>query len=297
MVSEAFKSLPQPQALAPAVSGGGKGGVGVGAAGSTGSCGKTIYRATGAPRSGGAGSNQGIHYSSTGQSATSHRVDISGVGGQTALEATVYLTMQTGCGGGHDELTIKFYGPSHTDKNCCYCLHAINPRGQVGFGEEGIHPHTNTFAHAVTNVGSLGGKRVGFKAVIWKSGTTIHQENWLDTGGSWRKVNEYNRTDCGKDKKSTGPVANAEVEFRIDCSSAVFACTSVVPISPGARAAYAQVKSYAASRAYEVGVPIDQWDPDSVYASYLTVPGKDDCGELDFNLATPEYHIGVSNVH
>jgi hypothetical protein len=201
--------------------------------GSTGTCGKHIYPIVGAAVNGGAGRNQNIHYSSSGKSAISHRVDIANLPG-TAYEATVYLTFPTSCaGGGNTELTIKFYGPSHKDGACCWCLTSIEPNGKCGFGGEGPHPSTTTFQTVTGQAGNLVGKKVGVKAVIWKSGASIHQEIWVDSGGGWVNRGKRNVTSCGKEKTTTGPSPGSTLEIRCDCSNVVYHCSEVVAIRPG----------------------------------------------------------------
>jgi len=193
-----------------------------------------IYPVAGPAKSGGAGKNQGIHYASTGKAAVSHRVDIQGWGGKPNLEATVWLTMPATCSdGGKNGVDIKFYGPNHQPGACCYCLGSMGVSGDVKFGGEGPHPKTNSNMKAAGNVGALGGKKVGFKHIIWKSGTSIHQEAWVNTTGQWKKVGEFDRATCGNVKTSTAPAGNAEVEFRSDCANVVYHSTEVVPITPG----------------------------------------------------------------
>ncbi|MGB6528860.1 MAG: hypothetical protein WBF33_12200 [Candidatus Nitrosopolaris sp.] len=42
----------------------------------------------------------------------------------------------------------------------------------------------------------------------------------------------YDRPSCGYYKTSTAPVANAQVEFRIDCSNVTYSGTDVAVINP-----------------------------------------------------------------
>ena len=196
-----------------------------------------IYPIVGAPKSGGAGKNQGIHYASTGKAATSHRVDIQGWGGKTNLEATVWLTMPATCSdGGKNGVGIKFYGPNHTGSACCYCLAGLGVSGNLHFGGEGPHPTTNSNMKAAGNVGPVGGKKVGFKHIIWKAGANIHQETWVNTTGKWAKTGEFDRATCGNVKTSATPASNAEVEFRSDCADVVYHSSEVVEITPPANA-------------------------------------------------------------
>jgi len=195
-----------------------------------------IYPVAGTPKSGGAGKNQGIHYASTGKSAVSHRVDIDGTP-EPNLEATVWITMPVTCSdGGKNGVGIKFWGPHHTGSACCYCLAGLGVSGNVHFGGEGPHPKTNSSMKSGGNVGTVGGKKVGFKHIIWKAGSNIHQEAWVNTTGKWTKTGEFDRSTCGNIKTSTAPAKGAEVEFRSDCANVVYHSTEVVAITPPANA-------------------------------------------------------------
>jgi hypothetical protein len=195
-----------------------------------------IYPLAGSAKSGGAGKVQQIHYASTGKAAKSHRVDIDGTP-EPNLEATIWLTMPPTCNdGGKNGVGIKFWGPHHTGSACCYCLAGLGVSGNVNFGGEGPHPKTNSSMKRAGNVGTVGGKKVGFKHIIWKAGSNIHQEAWVNTTGSWSKIGEFDRATCGNVKTSTSPAKNAEVEFRADCGNVVFHSTEVVAITPPANA-------------------------------------------------------------
>ena len=199
--------------------------------GSVGSCSGHIYPVVSA-KSGGAGKNQNIHYASTGKAAISHRVDVQ-IGNHEALEATIYITMPVTCSdGGKNGVGIKFWGPNHQGSACCYCTAGIGPSGNIHFGGEGPHPQTNSNQGPTVNVGAVGGKKIGFKHVIYKKGATIHQEAYVDLGSGWRKASQYDRSTCGFNKTSTSPASNAEVEFRADCANVVYHCTEVAIITP-----------------------------------------------------------------
>jgi hypothetical protein len=192
-----------------------------------------IYPVAGTPLNGGAGKNQGIHYASTGKAAVSHRVDIDGLGNKPNLEGTVWLTMPVTCSdGGKNGVVIKFWGPHHTGSACCYCTAGIGVSGNVNFGGEGPHPKTSSSMKAGTPQGTVGGKKIGFKHIIWKTGATIHQEAWVNLTGKWTKAGVYDRSTCGFNKTSTAPTSNAEVEIRSDCANVVYHSSEVVPITP-----------------------------------------------------------------
>ena len=106
--------------------------------------------------------------------------------------------------------------------------------GVVSFGGEGPHPQTTpSGSNPVGNVGSVYGKVIGLKGVIWSTGAgQIHQEAWVDTGGGFRKIGQNNRSTCGYQKTEVNPVSSQDVEFRFDCASVSYMCTSVTEIRP-----------------------------------------------------------------
>jgi hypothetical protein len=207
--------------------------------------GTTIYPAVSHfPISNPAGHTQSITYHSNHKHAQSHRVDVEGVGPQPNLEATVYLAWPANCtGGGHPELAIKFWGPDHTDHNCCYCFTVAIPSKdgkslKLGFGGEGPHPTTETDQNITMAIPLISGKTYGIKGIIWQTPMGVHQETWYDDGsGGWQMAGQWDRQSCGtythKDSRaSTSPAPNAEVEFRIDCDDVTFSGTDVAVINP-----------------------------------------------------------------
>lgn len=179
--------------------------------------------------------NLDITYASSGEHVISHRVDVKGVS-QPNLEATVYLAWPSDCqGGGHPELTIKFWGPDHNDSSCCYCLTSVIPKGQVlqlGFGGEGPHPCTDTIQKLAMSIPLTYGKTYGIKGMIWKTASGVHQETWYDDGSGWKKAGGYDRPSCGYKQTSTAPASGAQVEFRIDCNNVTYSGTDIAVINP-----------------------------------------------------------------
>jgi len=243
-----------------APSGGGKGGTSKGGGG-------------GGVVSGGGGSFTGTHiYKTTGKkcsctnegekSLSCH----SGGGGVTVrgncnncsldnYEATGILQFTGKCGCGGDEATIKHLGPSHSKGNCCWSISTVTQAGNVGFNQEGPHPDTTKPKPEKTlgNVGSLVGKKVGIKSVIWKGGSGWHQEVWVDASGSgsnWKKFGAKDFSSWGATKTTSTKAPNQQVEFRNDCSGAKWLSLDVSEIVPGGAAAgYARAIKVKAMRA------------------------------------------------
>ncbi len=200
----------------------------------SGDCGTTIYKATG--RKGNltdtGPQGQQIHYASSGKAASSRRLNANNVP-FNSIEATIYFQFNgTSCGKPDPEMSIKLWGPTHSNGNCCWCIGVITASGKVCFGGEGPHPSTTTCQQTAGNVGSLTGKIIGMKYIIWPGTGGAHQELYLDTGGGQWKLMGTRDSSCGKDKKSTTVSANQQVEFRIDCKNVTIKCSSVNEITP-----------------------------------------------------------------
>src|SRR5215467_3330785 len=100
-------------------------------------------------------------------------------------EATAIIQFGGGCGCG-DEATIKHYGPTHSDGNCCWAISTVQQDGRTFFGGEGPHQSngTNKTAQALGSVGNIQNKKVGIKSVIWKTAGGAHQELFVDPSGA-----------------------------------------------------------------------------------------------------------------
>lgn len=208
---------------------------------SSGSCGQTIYKATGRTArttdTGPAG--QAIHYASSGKAASSRRLNANNTP-FSAIEATIYFEFNgTSCGKPDPEMSIKLWGPTHSAGNCCWCIGVVTASGKVCFGGEGPHPSTTTCQKTLGNVGSLRGKTVGMKYIIWPGSGGAHQELYLDAGnGQWKFMGSREGS-CGKDKTSTTVSKNQQVEFRIDCKNVTIKCASVNEIVPSSKSNFA----------------------------------------------------------
>jgi hypothetical protein len=232
--------------ITPGAKGGGGGGSsktpapGAGSTTTAANCTSTIYpkgAKTWTPKYNG---GQKISYSSGG-GATSYRWDANGVT-SAALEATYYLTWPTGSGKG-DHLELKFWGPGHSGSACCWCMFNVDGTGKTGAGHEGPHPSTSNFSTPGKNVGSIKGKKVGIKGVIWPISGGAHLEGYMDVTatGKWQKVVTY-EGQCGKDKKSSRPVGSQQIQFRVDSIEPKMECAVINEIKPpGAAAAYAYI--------------------------------------------------------
>jgi hypothetical protein len=166
-------------------------------------------------------------------------------------EATVIVqfTREAQCG---DELTIKHWGPGHSDGNCCWEIGCVNQSGEVGRMGEGPHPVTTKPkpTKEIKNIGSVAGAKIGVKSIVWKTATGGHHEMWVDkmaTGNNWQKVAEWDFASFGaegfsshgvqgKNTNQIAPTNKLTVEFRCDCDGAQFSNLSVDEIVPGVMA-------------------------------------------------------------
>lgn len=171
------------------------------------------------------------HYASGGSSGTTeYDVD---VGGVANLMGVVYYTHPSSCAGGHgDEADIKLWGPHHSNGGCCWCIVNIAGNGDVCTGGEGPHPKTTKCKTKVGNVGPVAGKRIGLAHAIWQAGGGAHSEVWIDTGGGFKKIGQYNGA-CGNSKTSTSPSSGQQVQFRCDCSGVKIESANVYEIAAG----------------------------------------------------------------
>lgn len=219
---------------------------------SSGSCGATLYKGTGKTWSGKdtGPDGQKISYASGGGGA-SRRINHEGVS-SGALECTIYFTFNgNSCHDGDKEnMTIKAWGPKHSDNNCCWCLFGIQQNGDAYFGGEGPHPSTDKNQQKLASLGNLKGKKIGQKLVIWPSGNGAHQEAYVDLGnGTWKLLGSRDGQ-CGAKKKSSKPVSSQQIEFRIDCKGVSIDCSHVAEITAGSRAAYGTSSYYTGGMIY-----------------------------------------------
>jgi hypothetical protein len=196
-------------------------------------CSHTVYPATGRKQVPG-DKLQHITYASSHKGTTSRRINADNVP-FSSYEANWYLTLNgQNCGKGYNQATIKMWGPTHSDSNCCWALLVIDDKGNLSFGGEGPHPHTSTSQKKIASLGSLTGKSLGLKGIIWPLATGgAHLEAWVDLGAGWKKMGTWDRATVGFSKTETKPAANQEVEFRIDCVGVTVKCAQVNEIKPG----------------------------------------------------------------
>lgn len=152
-------------------------------------------------------------------------------------EATAIIQFGGGCTNAcGDEATIKHWGPTHQDGNCCWALSAVMQNGDCCFGGEGPHPSTTKCQKKLGNVGNLSGKKVAIKSVIWKTGSGGHQELYVDVSGSgkkWRKMGERDFSKWGESQTTNKISSSQQVEFRVDCAKAKWLSNDVAEIKPG----------------------------------------------------------------
>jgi hypothetical protein len=169
-----------------------------------------------------------------GGSSPSLRVNCNNCGLQN-YEATATLQFGGGCGCG-DEATVKHYGPTHQDGNCCWALSNVQQNGQCFFGGEGPHPDTDKSQQSLGSIGNVKGKRVSIKSVIMKTSNGAHQELYVDptgNGSNWKKMGARDISSWGNSKKSSSISSNQQVEFRVDCSGAKWLSWDVSEIASG----------------------------------------------------------------
>ncbi|HEY1247717.1 MAG TPA: hypothetical protein VGE97_01895, partial [Nitrososphaera sp.] len=172
------------------------------------------------------------NYRSGGSSGTTEW-NATGMGAAANLMGVVYYTHPSSCSGGHgDEADIKMWGPTHSNSGCCWCIVNINGAGDVCTGGEGPHPTTDKCRKKVGNVGSVKGKLVGLCHVIRAGSGGAHSEVWIDVGGGFKKIGEYDGK-CGSKKWSTSPSSGQQVQFRCDCSGVTIKSAVVYELAGG----------------------------------------------------------------
>jgi hypothetical protein len=187
-----------------------------------GSCTNSIYPGTGNKMTATDTGATTRHYASDGSSPTTERA-VSNCPFEN-YEMTAYMNIPS------DTATFKMWGPNHTDSTCCWYLTVVASNGDCSFGYEQPHPSTNLNCFKGPNIGNVGSKVIGIKAVIWKlaTGNGAHVELWTDTAGKWVKQLSADNP-CGKVfTKASGQ----QVLFRIDARPVTFNCAEVVEIKP-----------------------------------------------------------------
>lgn len=182
------------------------------------------------------------NYASGGSSGTT-QYDIKGVGNVSNLESTVDFDWSSGC---NDTMSIKHYGPDHSDNNCCWLIMNVDGSGKFFLGGEGPHPNTSKDNLATgSSMGSLKGKRVQVKLVTWID-NQVHARGYGLVGGQWKQFISWDGSQFGDNKKASKPASGANIQFRMDCSDIDIHSATSAEINPsgGTRAALAFMKSY-----------------------------------------------------
>ena len=106
------------------------------------------------------------------------------------------------------------YGPSHDDgQGAWYISDLTFYAGQNLMGYEEPHPDTTMDIESSTSIGSIVGKKIGYKTVIWKSGAGANVQAWADKGdGIWVLIHEVD----SPDGKHFTPDPEQKVQIRID---------------------------------------------------------------------------------
>ena len=127
-------------------------------------------------------------------------------------EVTGYFTIDNP---DHDDtISFKMYGPSHDDgQGAWYISDLTFYAGQNLMGYEEPHPDTTMDIESSTSIGSIVGKKIGYKTVIWKSGAGANVQAWADKGdGIWVLIHEVD----SPDGKHFTPDPEQKVQIRID---------------------------------------------------------------------------------
>ena len=147
-----------------------------------------------------------------------------------SYELTLYVTVDDT---DHDDnISVKCYGPQHDDGiGKWYITDLSFDAGLWSQTHEEPHPTTpkpNTFG---TRIGSIVGKEIGMKVVIWKKGSGAHMEGWADYGDRiWKKGISTDNIDG----KLYSPDDDQKIQIRIDAAHIVkYKCFSVQEIKPG----------------------------------------------------------------
>jgi hypothetical protein len=181
------------------------------------------------------------NYASGGSSGTT-QWDAKGIPANN-IESTVDFDW----GSCSDTMSIKHYGPDHSDGNCCWLIMNVDGAGKFFLGGEGPHPTTEKSNLATgSSMGSLKGKRVQVKLVTWID-SQVHARGYGFTGGKWVEYIKWDGASFGAKKKASKPASGANTQFRIDCSGINIHSATTAEINPsggGAKAALAFKRVY-----------------------------------------------------
>lgn len=176
------------------------------------------------------------NYASGGSSGTT-QWDAKGVPANN-IESTVDFDW----GNCSDTMSIKHYGPDHSNGKCCWIIMNVDGAGKFFLGGEGPHPNTEKSNLATgSSMGSLKGKRVQVKFVTWID-SQVHARGYGFTGGKWVEYIKWDGSQFGANKKASKPASGANTQFRIDCSGIKIHSAVSAEINPpgSSAAAYAR---------------------------------------------------------
>ena len=172
---------------------------------------KTLYQLTGKTVNFVEGPYKTRHYASGKPDDTTKEWNTANGVNFANMEITMYVTIANP---DHDDtISVKCYGPNHDDGiGAWYICDLGFMTGEFTMGWEEPHPHT-TLDITGSKFGSIVGKKIGYKVVIWQVGTGAHMEGWIDTGDNlWRQGIAV----LNPDGKLYSPDPNQKVQIRID---------------------------------------------------------------------------------
>jgi len=204
------------------------------AASGSGNCGKTVYTSTGKTASPKDTGQKTRHYQSGKPDDKTEEWNIANSPFKN-YEYTTYVNV--GKPDHDDQVSFKFYGPTHQDgKGAWHLVDVGFMKGDFSLGHEKPHPKTTMGEVKGQSIGSIVGKTVGLKGVIYQGPKGNHIEGWADVGGTWKKMVEGDNVGG---KFAVDP--NQNIQLRIDAAPQVKVqcaqATEITPPSGGASAA------------------------------------------------------------
>jgi hypothetical protein len=129
-----------------------------------------------------------------------------------------------------DEIAFKFWGPNHSDGNCCWCIMSVCMKdGLFSMRNEGPHPSykggtCNGFFkggtyHPLTQPSCL-------KAVIHPVATGAHIEGYGLLNGKWTKYIDWSGA-CGNEETITKPHPQADFVLRFTVGGHKTTCATI----------------------------------------------------------------------
>ena len=179
---------------------------------SAGGCAKTVYTATGKTAEGKGTGAKKRNYASGKPSDTTQEWNVESSPFKN-YEYTTYVNV--GKPDHDDTVSLKFYGPHHSDgKGAWHMVDVGFAKGDFSLGHEKPHPKTTQGEVKGQAIGSIEGKRVGIKGVIYQGPSGNHIEGWADTGAGWKKMVQGDNVGG---KFSVDPAQ--QIQLRIDAAA------------------------------------------------------------------------------